>query len=176
MTIDVLAMEYLRGLVTSSTDTSFTAAEQNPTGTKPAASTTRAVFDRGPGRNERNSLVLLPFGGDADNDQFSLKVVGWNRVGPKAQNGLDLWVSVLLAEIAVTLSSAIPGVAGRQVVATELFADTLSLTSGLAVLYQGTADIDLARAEVPVDGYEIVEVFFDLTTGGDRANFLYAFK
>lgn len=176
MTIDVPVMELQRGLAVSSTIANFTAAAQNPIGTKPTASATRAVFDRGRGRQERNSLVLYPFGNNDNNDQIKLKVMGWSRVIPEPQNNFQEWIGVMVAELLCTLSNAIPGVALRPVVATDLFADTISLTSGLAVLFQGTADIDLAWAMVPVDGYEIVEVLPVLGANGDGANFLYAFK
>lgn len=153
---------------TNSTATSFSALI--PTLDRPAASATRSVFDLGKrGTRDRNSLVVYPYGGDANNDIVITKVSGWN------QTPLGMWVSSMICEVSATLSSTLVGLASREVVATEFFADTLSLTAGVAELYQGTADLDIAYFICSTAGFEIIEITYDLGTGGDRQNALYRF-
>lgn len=153
---------------TNSTATSFSALI--PTNTKPEASATRSVFDLGhKGTRDRNSLVVYPYGGNDNNDIVITKVSGWN------QTPLGMWVSSLICEVSATLSSTLLGLASREVVATEFFADTLTLTTGVAELYQGTADVDIAYFICSVAGFELVEITYDLGTGGDTQNALYRF-
>ena len=167
-----------RALDTNSTDTSFSAGESGTTTTRPASSSTRFVHDCvNAGPKERNTMVLVPFGGNDDNDTFSLKVQGWMELAPRNQADLRQWVSLPICTLtSCTLASALLGDAGRQVVVADLFCDAITLSSGVAVIYSGTADVDIAWAQIPVGGFELIEVLFDLTSGGDGANFLYGFQ
>jgi hypothetical protein len=148
--------------------------------TKPAASATKAVFDKGKlGLRDLNTLVVMPFGGNDNNDIINVKVVRWIRVPrttPVATaSRLDMYVAEMLAEVQATLSSSLPGLADEEVVVAEFFADTLTLTKGVATLMQGTADIDVAYFTVDISGAEIIELVFDLGTGGDTQNALVRF-
>ena len=163
---------------TNSTATSFTALI--PTATKPAASATRAVFDRGDAvisdpEIVQNTIIVLPYGGNTNNDVVNYKVSGWNRTYEEATGAVQ-WISTLVCEVQGTLSSSLLGTAGGTVAAAEFFCDTLTLTTGIAVLVQGTADVDIARFEANVAGYELVEITYDLGAGGDLANALVRFS
>lgn len=157
---------------TNSTATSFSALLS--TLTRPAASATRSVIDLGkPGSRTSNTLEVMPFGGNDNNDIVITKVSGWNFVKDPGTRGM--WVSRMICEVSATLSSTLVGLADEDVVATEFFADTLTLTTGIAVLLQGTADLDNASFQCDVSGFEIVEITYDLGTGGDTQNALYRF-
>lgn len=157
---------------TNDTATSFSALLA--TLTRPSRSSTRAVFDLGkPGLRSENVIVVYPFGGNDDNDIINVKVSGWNF--SKDEGARGMWISSLICEVAATLSATLLGLASEDVVATEFFADILSLTKGKASLYQGTSNVDIAFFKAPVSGYEIVELTFDLGTGGDTQNALVRF-
>lgn len=114
-------------------------------------------------------LQLVPFGGNDNNDTFSLRVWGWSKTGYTAT---PLYIPQLLIELAVTLGS----ISGTAIAANMLLADTLVVT------YGGTADSSLGNSvispanDVPANclvdtrGCEYIEFDFDLTGTGDAAN------
>jgi hypothetical protein len=177
MLIETLVTPWKKGQSTNSTATAFSALV--PTTTKPAKSATRTVIDfTEQSVRDAGTLCVAPYGGNDNNDTFSVKVTGWKRGVPRQSATLtkDLWVSFLIAELACTISSSLPGVAGQDVVATEFFCDTISLTTGIATVIQGTADVDTAWFQVDAGGWELIEITGDLTTGGDTQNWLYWFE
>lgn len=115
------------------------------------------------------SIVVMPYGGNDNNDIGNWKVVGWNRT-PGGQ-----LIPETKCEVQGTLSSTLTGNAGLDVLATEFFCDTLTLTTGTAAIFQGTADIDPAYFRAPITGCEWFEILFDLGTGGDSLNALVRF-
>lgn len=170
-----LVPDLVRGQATSSTAASFAVADSRPTATKPAPSATRTVILLGDGTQDAPNkkpgvtLKVMPFGGDGDNDKIFVKVQGWNKTK------LGLWVAKTVVIVEATLTSAIPGIAGMEVVATEFFADGLAISgNGFCVLHTGTADVDAAWFECDVSSYEIVEILYAKSTGGDRCNALYS--
>lgn len=167
-----LLSNWKKALAASSTNASFAALI--PTVTKPATSTSRIVFDRtDQGTLRQNTIIVLPYGGDDDNDQVKLKVSGWNL----SQNGATrgLWVPTLICEVLATLSSTLPGIANEDVVATEFFADTITLTTGIAIVVSGTSNVDVCGFVADVSGYQMVEVAVAKGTGGDHINALVRF-
>lgn len=175
MIIGSYSLPLVKGQTTNSTVTAFTAAMGIPTITQPAPTATRTIIGETGGCIKRDQVTLkvLPYGGDTNNDVVNYKVQGWNRV--QTQTGLPsvLWISRVICEVQGTLSSALLGVAGMAMVATEFFCDTITLTTGFAILHNGTADIDVAWFEVDTSSYEIIEVLYDLGAGGDQANVFY---
>lgn len=161
---------YQRALTTNSTAASFSALVAEAAA--PGRSETRAVFStlNNQGRQRWNTLVVLPYGGNTDNDVMNIKVAGWNQTSSGR-----LWVPEVKCELACTMSSSLPGLAGNDVVATEFFCDTLTLTTGVAVLYTGTANVDIAYFKVGISGFEFVEILFDLSTNADQMNALVRF-
>ena len=167
-------VDYLRkGQSTNSTSNAW--GTNLPTITQPAASATRSVVcSRTELGSSRTTLEVTPYGGNTNNDIINLKVLGWNRTpGTTSPYVAPLWVPHLICEVQATLSSTLVGVAGRDVIATEFFADTLTLTYGVAVLYQGAGDVDIARFECGISGFEIVEIDYKTGTGGDTMNSLW---
>lgn len=172
MQLASLVMNWRKAQTTNSTATSFSALL--PTVTKPERSATRGVFDLGDqAERSQNTLLVMPYGGNDNNDIMNVKVVGWDFLKDSGARGL--WVPSVICEVQGTMSSTLVGVASEDVVATELFCDTLTLTTGVAVLRTGTADIDPAWFEVDVYGYRMVELTYDLGTGGDTQNALVRF-
>lgn len=175
-----LVPDLVRGQATSSTAAAFAVADSRPTTTKPAASATRTVITLGdgsqdpPNKKPGVTLKVMPFGGDADNDKIFVKVQGWNKVKGVTGATTQLWVPKTIVIVEATLTSALPGVALMPVVATEFFADTLALSgNGFAVLHNGTLDVDPAWFECDVSSFEIIEILYAKSTGGDRCNCLY---
>lgn len=166
-----LVSDWKKAQSTNSTATSFSASLA--TATKPEASATRSIISVVKSMRDSNTLCVMPYGGNDNNDVINQKVRGWNFI--KSAGTYGLWVPSLICEVQATLSSTLVGVAGEDVVATELFADILTLTTGIAVLKQGTADIDAATYLVDVSGFELVEITYDLGAGGDTQNALYRF-
>lgn len=173
------AYPWQRALSTGSTATSFAAllAVQTKPETIHSGTTGRYVKDfKSQGVRNQNTLHIKPFGGNDNNDTFNIRVTGYNfakNSDPQDPNGL--WIPDHIATLNCTLSSTLPGVANELVVATEFFADTLTLTSGIAILKQGTADVDTASFLVDISGYELVSITFDIDSGADVMNALVRF-
>lgn len=174
-----LVPDLVRGQLTSSTATAFAVADSRPTTSKPASSATRTVITLGDGTQIPNkkpgvTLKVMPFGGDTDNDKIFVKVQGWNKVKGVTGATTILWVAKTIVIVEATLSSALPGIAGMPVVETEFFADVLAISgNGFCVLHNGTLDVDSAWFECDVSSYEIVEILYATSTGGNRSNCLY---
>jgi len=155
-------------LATNSAATSFT---------DPAATTTRpvnAISMRRAG-SIADRLFLVPYGTGDANDVFEMWVTGWRKITSTA--GVVLWVPTRLVKLTCTLGTAV-GVAGTEVVATELFADTITATMGISnVSYFlfSTTDNTPAHAIVELNGCDLVEFTFDMTTNDPTGgNCLYA--
>lgn len=118
-----------------------------------------------------SGAVILPYGVGSNNNTFSMRVIGWDRIG-NDPNTL-LWVPVMLLEVQVTLSSSCVGVAGREVVATELFADTIALvgTSGnpnVSCEIISPANDTIAHLTLTFKGFAKAELSF--TTGASATS------
>lgn len=178
---------YEKALQVNATSGSFAAL--TGTATRPAASATRAVwrtrvlaadllgysqpdFDFAQGTQRElqlNGMTVIPYGGNANNDVVNYKLIGWN------QTKSGMWVAEMKCEVQGTLSSALTGVGGHDVGAADMFCDTCTLTTGVAVLFTGTADVDPAYFKVGISGFEFVELLFDMGAGGDGGNALVRF-
>jgi hypothetical protein len=166
MQIGVLVNPFKRAMTTNSTAGSFSA--NLATSTRPAASATRMVVDRDRGE-DRTTLRISLFGTGSNDQTVSVKVFGW--IAGVANN---LYVPQFICQVQGTLSSTLVGVTGEDVIATEMFADVLSLTAGIATLNQGTSDVDTAWLECDVSGYELIEVSFIVGSATD-ANGIWSF-
>lgn len=145
---------------TNSTDGTF--PSRIPTTTQPTASATRAVLTWA----GRSTLFLIPYGTGADNATITgVRVLGWQKIS-------TLWVPTAICTFAGTLSTIV-GVSGAAVTDTERFCDTITLTNGIGVVLTSLADnTGISAIEVGIDGFDLVEVIFDLGTA-TAANCLY---
>jgi hypothetical protein len=169
MLIETLSTSFRKARTTNATNTSF--PSKVPTGTEPtgtgSSGTAASVIDCGwGGVVSQNGLLVMPYGTGDNDDVFALRVIGWTVVGNDSSTWV--WVPMILAEITCTMSSTIPGVSGRDVVATEYFCDTLSMVTGnedVSVdITSPTGDVG-AHFVVDLKGCQKVELTFDTTTG-----------
>ena len=168
MLLETLWTKYQKALATNSTSGSFPAII--PTLTEP---TSDGVFNlRNDGVFVPNAIRVMPYAIASDNDTFSMRVYAWDRVGP-----LGLWVPCVLVELACT-ASAVVGVAGGDVLATERFADTISLTTGnddISVdIVSPTGDV-AGHAQIDLKGCEKVKFTFKITSGTTSMNALWKY-
>lgn len=129
-----------------------------PTATTPTGA--GVVNDPIVGQGAPEWVQIMPFGDGADNSTFDCRVIGWKV------SDLGLWVPTILAQAACTLSAAV-GVASTEVLATQRFADTITLTQVQAnvdsKLSSPTGDF-VASFQVETRGCVLVEITFNLGT------------
>lgn len=91
----------------------------------------------------QNRIQLIPYADGATGSTFNFRIYGWDYVD-KPDPRLGVWVPFLLAEFQAT-TSAVAGVAGYTISATEHLADFVKLingstgTTGFAGGYNGSA-------------------------------------
>lgn len=154
---------------TNSTDTSFPA--RAPQAAKPSGAGVidwQALLALSGAGGVPTNLTLFPFGIGADNSLFDMLVIGWKHTDTVA-NGLNgtapaLWVPIPILQVTCQLSTAV-GVANRDVVAGERFADKLT---GAAWNSEGGLELRSPENNLPAWlmfdalGCPVFEVLFDL--------------
>lgn len=125
----------------------------------------------------QNGIQLLFYGVGANDNTFSCRILGWaNMCNDRANvfaDSAQIWIPVVLAEVAVTLSSTPVGLAGANILATELFADTITITGttanpGINCNIVSPANNTIARMFLDAEGYQYIEAQF--TTGGSATS------
>ena len=171
MYMETRASQFAKALSTDSADTSF--PSRIPTATEPSGS---GVLDIGMHGVSSNGMILVPYATSGDGDTFSMRVIGWRVVGAGNTDTL-LWIPVVLAEIACTASTTV-GVAGKIIVATERFVDTITLVTGnddISIDIVSPTGDEIAHVLVDTKGFQKIELTFDSTAVGTTAmNCLYA--
>lgn len=179
MIIDTLAQPLRKARSVNQTSTSF--VSKAPTATEPTGDAGTATgasvlglqyASGGPGRN---SVFVIPYGTGNENDTFSVRVIGWRCAEPGNRETL-LWIPVVLVEVVVTLSTTV-GVAGKAVVATERFADTIGITTGnanVSVDINSPADNTIATFLVALKGAQKLELSFSTNSSATDCNALLA--
>ncbi len=172
------SMKWRRVRSTNTTDNGFPsriirATEPSGTGNSAAQATASAVIDMTQpdgGGITQNAMIIKPYGAGANNATFSLRVIGWRKV-EEGDPTTTIWDPTVLVELACTLSSTPIGLAGKVIVATDLFADTIVLTTGnddvSCDIVSPTGDV-AAHAVVDLKGFTKIEMTF--TTGGSATN------
>lgn len=180
--LDTLTQEFRRARVTNATDNGFpsrliTAARPSGVGDNAAQATASAVFDLGGGEfaTGQNRAFVKPFGAGANNATFSMRLIGWNRVYGRTGNdpNTSVWDPTVLGEFACTLSSTPIGLAGKILIATDLFADTITVTGttanqGVSVDVVSPANDTPAHLIIDIKGLQLLELTF--TTGGSATS------
>ncbi len=122
------------------------------------------------GSSAQNQAIIVPYGTGSNNGTFLMRAIGWRYVGTDPTT--RLWIPVVLGEWTCTLSSSIPGVAGKTIVATELFADTIVIvgtTGGDNALGISSPAADImAYIILDLRGSQKLELTF--TTGGSATD------
>lgn len=111
------------------------------------------------------------FGTDAANETFDVKLVAWSQV--IVSGGDALWVPTPMGIASVTLGS-LTGVSGGTISDSQLFADTITVSSymiaGNSII--SPADDSVASIEINNVGQQMTGVYFDMT-GAASGNGIY---
>lgn len=132
-------------------------------------------------------IKLWPIGLGSNNDAFSMRVLGWHVC--LLDGSKNLWFPTPIGEFACTISGTAIGVAGSAVLATEMFADTITpvatkirdrvIGAGTAVNsnyeIESPTDDTIAHIIMPIMGFQKLEFQFDQTTNTPTMNVLYSF-
>lgn len=115
---------FRRARTTNSTSTAFTA--KVPTATEPTGAGVFDLFDADLGLATNtfspSHVMLMPFGTDANNETFALRLWGWSKLHSPGITGHDYWVPFIIADLAIVLGN-IAGIGSG-----EFLADTLTIT------------------------------------------------
>lgn len=163
---------FIKARTANSTATALTAKQV--TATEPSGAGIHDLRRSAPGAGVHNSLLILPYCRGANNDTFNVRVTGWRRVG--TNDATAVWIPMTLAELACTAGN-LPGVAGKELIATDFLADTISLTKGSTTdaIVNSPADDTPAYARIDLQGCVKVEIDFDLGITPTEMNALLAF-
>lgn len=188
MMVETQFQPFRKCRATSQTSAAFvskvpTATEPTGTGsTATNASVVDLVDPSAKGAVGQNAAMILFYGTGSNNNQFSCRVIGWSCLtddrGSSVTPSTNLWIPVVLAEVLVTLSSTPVGVAGRSIVATELFADTIAITgttanAGVNIDVSSPANDTIARMNIDLAGFQKVEFSFQTGSSATDCNGLY---
>ncbi len=129
-----------------------------------------------------NSIMFRPFGGNDNNDSFSMRVWGLTKgIGTVGTTATESWEATLLAQLLVTLGN-LAGVAGTLIEAADLEADTISLVEGATqdvVINSPEGDLRQAWARIDHLAFPMLAVEFDESVNSgvaaDDCNTLYRF-
>lgn len=163
--MDTFIQKFAKARATNSTATSFTngqATLTQPSGTGVLSPPTTGQYTRG-------VLQVVPYGVGSDNQTMNVRVRGWR---PTENN---LWVPVMLVQAACTLGASV-GVAASDVLNTERFADTITLSvanTGVDSQAVSPANDSVGHFVVDTKGFPIVEVLMTVGTA-TSANALVA--
>lgn len=171
--LETLSEPFKKARLTNQTSNGY--VSKVPTATEPTGdantATGSAVIDltRPEGGVVQNSILAVFYGVGSNDNTFSCRVIGWRKVGTDP-NSL-VWVPVVLVEYAVTLSSTPVGILSRDISSTEIFADTISLTTGnddvSTDVVSPTGNV-IAHAVFDAKGFTKLE--FSFTTGGSATS------
>ena len=162
MPTNVISYSYRDDLFTlgaNSTDTSF--AAKVPTTTKPSGA---GVVEMSPGGTSENTilsyLMVIPFGTDANDETFDLRMFGWSAV---AGDGDTVYVPVRLLQASCTLGTA-TGVNSSNFENENFLADTIASVTGSGLnSVVSPADNTVAHLIIDATGFGQVEIIYDLT-------------
>lgn len=172
MIIDTLATGTQVVLATNDTNASAFAARV-ATSTRPSGV---GVFDiSNNGNVTTNALRVQFFGAGSATNTFKCRILGWNKT-PRGSAANDIYTYCTLTEVTVTLGTA-TGVNGTPIVATNLFADSISLATG----FNDDVDVSItapgtnvpAHLIVDTKGCELIEFLFHRNSSATDCNALF---
>ena len=163
------------------TATSFTA--KIPTATKPSGSGVIDIFDCKWGIATETYMPkfmqLVPYGTDANNEQFYMRVIGWSPTDVKYMSdgtppaGNPIWIPQLLLAVTVTHGN----IGATAIGASHFLADTIDFLDGdTDASIINPADDLPASAILHLRGCHLIEFVFSLDaalTEGAGANCLW---
>lgn len=176
----------LKKALTTNTTASF--ASLIPTVTEPLPGANTGVYDLKGGTDSLPDKIKAFFiGAGADTNAIKVRLYGWNVFPYDGNPALRLWIPSIIFDITATLSTPV-GIASTNVVATDRFADTLSVTldpkvvtadsggagshSDTVIQTNGTNTIAFAIAKLY--GFDKIQWDFDKNTA-TNANVVFQF-
>ena len=152
-----------RALAANSTDDTVFSAKVATT-TKPVSDDDNLVIEWAnepfsvPGEIP-NGIELFPFGTDANNETFDLRVWAWDVL---SESGTKVYVPRLLADFRPALGN----LDASALVTSGFHADTITETTDLigATTASPTADMCQAYTYVPIDAAELIQLQFRVVT------------
>lgn len=135
-----------------------------PTTTKPSAGISTQIV----GGGVPQKVLVQPYGSDAQNEAFTLRIYGWRQVD---LSGTPLWVPSNLAEFTCTIGN----VAATSLGTSNLLCDTVAKVGTIAhAEVQSPGNDTPGFATVTLQGFDLIE-FATAVTSAASANALYAF-
>lgn len=162
-----VVVPWRKALATENTDTTYEA--KAGTTTKPSGDGVFDLLDESNGVHVGiyipEKIILLPYGANANNETFDMRLWGWSRVA--------LATPVWIPQILVGLNVVLGNITCTDLLANGFLADTLTEVEGKdgtsnIALVSGDADIP-ARCTVPLQGVELIEFDFDADAGGSAS-------
>lgn len=134
------------------------------------------------GEYVQNGVIFVCYGAGSNNNTGKVRLYGWRSVhSPTDFGNLNIlaWIPVLLVEVAITLSSTmVIATAGGTIATTDLFADTITLTTGNANvsvdIVSPTGDAGIAHVVADFKGFQYLEFTFDTNSSSTNLNVLFA--
>lgn len=169
MLVETSSESYVKARSVNETSNGY--VSRVPTNTEPsgdaATATGASIIDLGrDGGVAPNGLVIIPYAVASADQTFSLRVIGWRKV-------ITQWIPVNLGEFACTAGTAAG--AGGDILTTELFADTITVTVGSTLSGEAPSENIISPANntiasilLDLKGHNKVEVRF--TTGGSATS------
>ena len=132
------------------------------------------------------AIDVFPYGLGANNDAFTMRLVGWRRVLPIVTDGWTMWLPSIIGDVICTMGN-FTGLASGPVLNTEFFCDTLTKsveptkTGNTTLLdgkiwYYSPANDTPGHVIFPLEGFEAIEFYWDQTTNTPTMNALYALQ
>jgi hypothetical protein len=156
------------------------ASQNGDAGTATGASIVRLTDDT-VGGTAQNGAEVLFYGVGADNTTMSCRIIGWSCLQTSGLSPVvpetNLWIPVVLAEVLITLAAPV-GLANKAIVATERFADTITIVgttanAGIDVNVTSPANDTIARMFVDLWGHQELEFSFSTGSSATSCNALY---
>lgn len=113
-----------------------------------------------------NTLLVMPFGTDADGEHFDIQVFRFYPTTANAETAR--WMGVSAGEVRCTLGTA-TGVSGQIPAATDLLCDTAVVTGGAGIAVDSPTDNTSCAIRIQTLGASYIMLLFDRTDGGTDA-------
>lgn len=159
------------------TDTSFDATAvtaTEPSGDAGTATGQTVISSRGgDGVLTKNLIELMFFGEGADNATYDVFVGTWEKLG---RGETACWAFKIIAKLSCTLCTYV-GLAGKEIINTERFVDTVTVSlgnAGVDISVISNAADRPAVVRIDYTGSAKIELIFDMT-GATSGNAFYKF-
>lgn len=175
MLLETLSMDFRKARTVNQTSNGFVSKvpiNAEPVGDAGTATGSAIIELAKDAAVAQNGIVLLPYATGGEDVTFSVRIIGWRRIGRIVAS--QVWIPINLIELSCTCGAS-AGVANGLVLTTEFFADTITVTTGSTLSGEAAAENivspandTIAHALVDLKGCEKLELSF--TTGGSATD------